>query len=480
MKRALSFVTALAVLAGLGLESRARAGGFYVMDRGVRSAGRGSAFVAGVDDPSAMFMNPAGLAFSGRQLLFDAALPLMLADYTRVDGGGNTLPTVTLSQAPLPIPTLAYSDSFGLEKVTFGLGVWAPNAALARWPATLNGGPAPQRYSLINMDGTLLANVGLGVAYRPVPQLSLGITAGVVTGSFGATTTMSACDGTICTQPENPEYDVLTQFNLPFFVAPAASFGMIFNQGILRVGSSFDLPYTIRGTADLHARMPSAPLFQGATLSGPNGSAPTAEVHVPMPWIFRSGVEVRPTSALRVETSFVIEGWRRQQSIDLNANDVSIQNLTAIGTYQVGPVSIPRHMRNTYSLRVGGEYTAGVATLRAGVQLETSSFTPSYLSALTLDSKKMILSAGIGVRVARGVYLDGVVSWSAMRNVSVRDSQVPQPNPIRPASSNPDYVGNGDYRMNALLIGGGLRIDFGAREAASATLAAPEPTTATP
>lgn len=471
-----SLLSALAVLLVplLVFESTARAGGFFVMDRGVRSAGRGSAFVAGVDDPSAMFMNPAGLAFSGRQVLFDAALPLMRADYTRVDGGGTTLPNVQLSQAPLPIPTFAYSDNFGMRKLTFGIGVWAPNAALSRWPSAVNGGPAPQRYSLINMDGTLLVNAALGIAYQPVPQLSIGATAGVVTGSFGATTTMSACDGTICTQPENPEYDVLTQFNLPMFVAPAASFGAIFHQGILRIGTSFDLPYNIRGNADLRTRLPSAPLFQGASVSGPNGSAPTAQVNVPMPWFFRAGVEVRPTDALRVETSFVVEGWRRQRSIDLTPNDVAIRDLTAIGNYQVGPVSIPRQMRNTYSLRVGAEYTMGAATLRAGVQLETSAFAPEYLSALTLDSKKVILSGGIGVRVTRGVYLDGVFSFSSMQNVTVTNSRVPQPNPIRPTSANPAYVGNGAYHMNAFLIGGGVRINLDERRA-TPTQAPPTP-----
>jgi hypothetical protein len=120
-------------------------------------------------------------------------------------------------------------------------------------------------------------------------------------------------------------------------------------------------------------------------------------------------------------------------------------------------------MKNTYSVRFGGEYTMGAVTLRGGVQLETSSFSSQYLSALTLDSKKLIVSGGIGVRVATGIYLDGVFSFSQMQDQSVRDSLVTQPNPIRPAQNDPNYIGNGDYHMMAFLIGGGIRVKLDER-----------------
>ena len=78
MKRFVCIVLAAsALLAAAFVPSKASAGGFYLMDRGVRAGGRGGAFVAGADDPESLYYNPAGLRYSGRQLLFDAALPLM-------------------------------------------------------------------------------------------------------------------------------------------------------------------------------------------------------------------------------------------------------------------------------------------------------------------------------------------------------------------------------------------------------------------
>ena len=335
----------------------------------------------------------------------------------------------------------------------------------------MNGqpGPAPQRYSLIDLKGSLITTIGVGISYQPIPQLSFGATVGVTAGSFAATTTMSSCDGAICTQPENPEYDALTQFKLPMFVAPHVSVGAIGHFGILRLGASFDAPFTIHGTASLRVRVPSAAAYENATVQAGDGGAPTANVNIPFAWVLRTGAEIRPVPSLRLEAGLEIQGWKRQDEIAITANDVYIRDVLAVGDYQVGPVVIPRHMRNTYAIRGGLEWDLGRVTLRGGLQYETSSFSNQYLNAMTLDSSKVILSGGIGVEVARGIHLDGVFAYSAMRDVTVTNSLVPQPNPIRPASTDPTYVGNGTYEMGAILIGGGMRIDFDARRAPAAT-----------
>ncbi|MCZ7678425.1 MAG: outer membrane protein transport protein [Sandaracinaceae bacterium] len=153
LHRSLIVATFLSLSALALLPGRAAAGGFYLADRGVRPLGRGGAFVAGVDDPHALWYNPAGLSWSGDQLLIDASLTLFETNYARIDGGGNLLPAVNGHHAYLPIPTVAGSFSIDeLPNFTFGLGVMAPNSALMEWPQEieLDGMPypAPQRYSL--------------------------------------------------------------------------------------------------------------------------------------------------------------------------------------------------------------------------------------------------------------------------------------------------------------------------------------------
>lgn len=456
----------------LALPQRASAGGFFLFDRGTRATGRGNAFVAGADDPAALFYNPAGLVYSGRHLSMDASLPMLRASYTRIDGGGETLPEIDASHVPLPIPTLAYTEDFGLRRATFGLGIWAPNAVLLDWPDHVTvddqDGPAPQRYSLLDMRGTLLTTIGLGAGVRLSKNFSLGLTAMLVTGSFGTRTTLSACDGVVCASPEDPDYDVVAQIEVPFFAAPTASIGLIGDFDVIRIGSSFDLPYTIRGDANLGVLLPPSPLFDGAYIEGQGSVDPdtghrraTGSLRVPFPWIFRAGVEVRPTPKLRIETAFVMEGWSRQDSITLRTRETYIRDVVAIGDYEVGDNVIVRGMRNTYSVRLGAEIDVAPAlVLRAGVQYETGAFPDAYLTALTIDSNKVIASIGGAVRIGEHFMLEGAFAYSVMRDVAVRDSAVPQLNPIRPVGNDPVYIGNGDYRMDAFLLSGGLRYQF--------------------
>src|SRR5512139_3448822 len=107
----------LAVLSILLASTRASAGGLWLTDRGVVPMGRGFAMVAGANDPQALWYNPAGLAWSGQQLLFDASLTVLNGNYTRIDGGGNTLPTIAIDHSILPLPMIGFSQPVN-EQVT--------------------------------------------------------------------------------------------------------------------------------------------------------------------------------------------------------------------------------------------------------------------------------------------------------------------------------------------------------------------------
>jgi len=47
----------------LSVVSSAFGAGFHIHDQGAKAMGMGNAFVAQADDPSALFYNPAGIAF---------------------------------------------------------------------------------------------------------------------------------------------------------------------------------------------------------------------------------------------------------------------------------------------------------------------------------------------------------------------------------------------------------------------------------
>src|SRR5687768_2019814 len=122
----------LGVLVVLLSCAKAQAGGLYLFDRGARPTSRGGAWVAGADDPGALWYNPAGLAESRNQLMGDAVLSINFYDFarTREDGVTPIGPKVDASPTPLPIPTLAFSNDFGLKKWVIGGGLFFPNAVL--------------------------------------------------------------------------------------------------------------------------------------------------------------------------------------------------------------------------------------------------------------------------------------------------------------------------------------------------------------
>lgn len=466
MRRALALFLAVACFA----PATASAGGFYLAPRGVRPLSRGGAYVAGVDDPHALWYNPAGLAYSGDQLLIDANLTLFETEYTRVDGGGNTLRPVTGYHPYLPIPTIAGSFSIDeLPNLTFGLALAAPNSALMHWPTEPD---APQRYSILTLEGSLLLSVSAAAAWRPVEELTIGLATHVVIGNFNAQVALSACDGVICAFPEDPEYDGTSELSLPsafpFFVL-----GTVIDLDAVRIGASVATPFNLEGTANIRVRPPSAAAFDGAEVvnrrdgcdyenpDAPCRSETVADTQLEFPWVFRLGIEVRPVPELRLELAGVYETWSVQDQARIDPQDVWIEGALGGGLeYQVGPLNIPRYMNDTISVRLGGAYTIEeVVTARLGVSYENGAFADEWLTALTIDSDKVVISGGVGVNVSDEVSIDANVGyvWMAPRNVT--NSMVPQPNPIRPPGNEAErvFIGNGTYTMSAPFFGLGMR-----------------------
>ena len=452
----------------------AHAGGLYLTDRGVRPMGRGFAFTAGADDPGAIWYNPAALTGQGRQLLFDASMTFFRASYARVDAGGNQLTSVSPSAAPIPIPMIGYVDDLGRDDFAFGVGILAPNSVLLKWPNGVDASghdcdptepgceAAPQRYSLYNMDGSALLHIVAGVAYQPVPWLSIGGGLQLMVGSFQSEVALSACDRFICTQPENPEWDAVARIRSSPVVEPGLQFGVLAKLEHVRIGASvLYWPHAIRGDAQIDVRLPSAPLFDGARLDGNR-----AYVRLDFPLTLRAGVEVRPVDSVRIEGDVSFEGWSSQHAVTIRPENVWIRDAIAIGDYQVGEVSISREMRNVLTVGLGVEADVRsnkALSLRGGLSYSNSSFDSAHLTALTLDSNKLSVGLGASVRIGDAVFLDISYAHVFMNNLVVTDSAVQQANPIRPPATGrepttgPVYVGNGRYAMEADMVGLGVR-----------------------
>lgn len=468
-------LAACTIAASLSVTTESKASGLYFSDRGVRPLGRGGAFVAGADDIGATWYNPAGLADAGTSILLDASWLHFSAEFTRqtnvTDAAGAvhtyTFPTVDGTSPVLPIPTLGASYNFGAKKqFTAAFSLFAPYTAITSFPSTLNGQPAPSRYSLVTLDGSLLVVPGVYFAYKPIEQIRLGVGLQMLTGTFKSSVDFSASPpDRVIAAPEDPAYDALSQLDVGPIFAPSANAGITaVPEKHFRIGISGQLPFVIDAPGHTNVRLPSAVEFDNARQVGDDVS-----VHFELPAVFRAGIEVRPIDKLRFEAAFVREFWTTHHSIDIAIKDVTLTGVTGFPSpFKVSNISIPRNYDNANSYRLGGEYTIDVPKtdyaidVRAGFNYDESAVPPAYLSPLTIDMDKYTVSLGGGLHIGSHWRLDAVYAhiFTADQTVTPGEAASPQINPVKGNPTETHAVNGGTYSARADVIGVGANYKF--------------------
>lgn len=456
----------------------AHAAGLYFADRGVRPAARGGAFIAGADDIGAVAYNPAGLFDAGSQFLLDASWLHFTSDYTRQSilrqtdpNTGQptgtrflqTFPTVHGTSPVLPIPTIGYSFQPHRQWVV-AISVWAPYAAIASYPEEVENKPAPQRYSLLTLDGSALAFLGVAAAFAPSKQWRLGAALGVLAGSFKSSVVFSGCvpDKFFCA-PEQPEWDVLSELSVGPIVSPAGEIGAIYiPDPSWRIGLSFQGPVYVRSGGTVKTRLPSTPVFDRAKQEGED-----VDVSFDLPWNVRFGVEARPLPELRIEVGGGYERWGMHDAITVAPDGIALKNVAAFPeTYYLPDVVFPRHFQDSFSIRAGGEYSHELFgylwDARAGLAFESSAIPEEWLNVLTIDAPKLTAALGLGLHMGKWRFdatYAHVFGFDA--TVDPEKAKMTQVSPVqaRPPK-NANTINGGVYEARADVFGIGLAYTF--------------------
>lgn len=196
-KRGLTYVLVLLMLV---LPSLAFAGGFSITEFGSRQVGAAQC-IAGVDDLSAIYHNPAnladirginvmigfGFAFVGLEMKLNWDLPYpgdpdgenylqnnpFINDpnwfETNADGGlTGYFKTIEPEQSFGVLPLIVFSTDMNIENFTFALGIYVPNAIAAYLPED-----APSRF-LVKSTYFIAGYINPAVAYRLNEYFSFG------------------------------------------------------------------------------------------------------------------------------------------------------------------------------------------------------------------------------------------------------------------------------------------------------------------
>jgi len=304
----------------------------------------------------------------------------------------------------------------------------------------------------------------LFAAYAPTNDLRLGAGFEAMAGNFVSSVVMSACipDRFACA-PEQPEWDVASELVVGPIFAPSGRFGAIWQfMKDWRAGAAVSLPFYIRAPATIRTRLPASAVFERAKQSGEDAS-----VSFDLPWTLKLGVETRMVEDLRVEAAFGFEKWAMHDQILVEPDGIALQDIAGFPkTYYIPDVVFPREFQDSWSLRLGGEYSFALGgyplDLRAGLAYESSAVPPEYLSVLTLDSDKVTAAIGGSLHIGKW-RLDATYArvFAADVTVDPRQAKIAQISPVlaNPPAS-PDYVNGGDYSMRADVLGVGITYQF--------------------
>lgn len=389
------------VLAGLvGVPATAAAAGFEYGPQGLHAVGRGGAFTAAADDPSAFYWNPGKLALlRGTRLLYNQSIPSLDVTFDRSTqekrntSGQPTGETVEFARAeqqdgyfPMGI-SLGLTSDFGLQDWTFGIGLVGPSSyGKLRYGSADPAQPVSTRYAFESADvlvayGALSVawkyknwfGIGASLMYGAVPQLKYNM---VIVGPGGPTNQ---------NDPSDTRSDLRAAVDVSdWFTMTAVVGGWVRPVQGLEIGlSSRVSPVYINASGNVHLTGASS-VFQAVDEDVP------ANLKFTMPPTFNAGVryygEKDGREVWDIEADFVWEGWSTLDAFRLHFNKDTVK--TTGMDIRLKDLEMTRKYQDTYSVRLGGQWNvlggsfrpvAGLGmTLRLGGWWESATMPNAY------------------------------------------------------------------------------------------------------
>ncbi|MCU0663785.1 MAG: outer membrane protein transport protein [Myxococcota bacterium] len=449
------------------------AGGLEFPDLGTTAIGRGTAFVARADDPSAFYYNPAGLSKRpGFFYLLGANLVFQDLTFTR-SGSGRDIPVSdnlakwdpaldysngpegepfkpTSSEAkmgPAPMLVLGYNFELPKEQVLgISLGLLTPSAFGApKYPKD-----GSQRYVLTEAN-FLLAYPGIGLSYSMNRFLRIGAV-------FMSGMAILHQSQAVRLQPQSgdPDYnedaggDAYLKVEAKDHFIPTAVFGVMSNPfDFLEVGASLKLPAKVEAEGTLKLTPPTDDFPEAALLPGMNKLTLAQQ----FPLVLRVGARyIHPR--FDVELDIVWENWSSLKGFDVD-NTATVHLDDDHGDIDLPDTSIPKNFRDTVSVRLGGdvEVLPEVLALRLGAYYQTSAY-PKNNDTFSVDfpyGQQIGLGGGLTWHAVS--WLDVVAGYMHVfqPDVVVKEGKVQQMGP--PVQDVKDGVA-GDFNIGSVVNNG--------------------------
>lgn len=353
----------------------AHAAGFQINEHSALNTGMASSVIATVNDPSAIFHNPAGLTgIEGTE--FQAGLSLIVphGEYSGpgLPGAGGPADGQDLVNDPVPVPYI-YAGRALSDKAFVGLGFYLPYGSGLEWrnPDTFVGRTQIRDLSLrtfyftpsVALKLNEMISVAVGVSLVPATLL--------LRRELGATDTQ---------EPLFPSASLVE--------VSGTAFGVGANAGVqltlidhLKIGFTYKSAVDLSFSGDANFTVPEdAPL--DIRSSFPDGTG-NGDITVPHTFGLGVGWEEGP---ITVEVGGQLTLWESYDELRLNFDSGLPSPTTAS----------PRDWENVFLFRIGAEYRIGDIALRVGGGYDFSPVPQSTADYTLPDNDRIFFSAGAG------------------------------------------------------------------------------------
>lgn len=363
-KRKAVVVSLLCVAACLSAE-RALAGALDNSSVGARAIAMGSALVGIANDASAVYYNPAGLAFLASGTQVEAYGYLLFTTFEYENAGA-----VSLSNEKFGVPGLFAAHRF--DRLAVGFGYYIPYGG---------GGTAYQDFMGSGIELKSAAGIQAftaSAAYQITPELSLGAGASLYAGVID----------TRAPQPLSEPVPTIAEYESHY--SGVSGYG--WNLGVLyqatdalSIGVSAISPTRLRTSGEERVRIPDF------GVDATNDS----ELELGAPWYVTAGIGYRPHPGLTLGLTACWMNWSDEKEAIISHGSAARD--TRVAT----------HYKNSYRVSVGMEYVASSRlTLRAGLKYVPGATEDGQLVPSSNDVDVWVPSLGVGYRLGKSLQLD--------------------------------------------------------------------------
>lgn len=388
-------MTLLVLTCAVGLLAAgvAQGGGFNIYEAGARGTALGGAFTATADDASAIFFNPAGLAWQTGHGLDLNLMPILPgSEFTGANIGGNSIGDGTTNEQTFLIPGLYYRGTAG--KLSYGIGVEAPFGLGVEWkdPETWAG-----RRQSYDVD---LATIYItpAVAYRFADNAAVSFGMDVAFTEIELNRFQSTPFGPLSTEIDVIDAKLKGTSNLNFTPVVGLmvkandklTFGAMYHHEKKMVFEDQDM--TLKNVAPTELGGGALAAGVDAMIAGFGGPDQKVSADLYLPHILSLGAAYQFTERLRVEADAVHFGWDTFESLVLDFASETMEDS-----------EIPENYESRWQYRFGASYRVTPRLLAmVGLVLDDAPQPVGSMSPMLPDSDRKDYSLGVQYEVKPG------------------------------------------------------------------------------